>query len=124
MVMDRASRRVLRDDAALVAAEESKEPYAVYILELTDSSLYVGMTRNIKRRLREHGSSNKRRFVAKVGARRLLYQETLSDKVSAEERERQLKRWSRAKKMALIEGDTERLKKLSKCRSYSGIVQR
>ncbi len=46
----------------------------------------------------------------------LLYHETFASENDAIRRERQVKRWSRAKKEALMAGDTERLQSLSRSR--------
>jgi len=45
---------------------------------------------------------------------RLAYLESHENKKGAIVRERQIKRWSRAKKLALIAGDMDELKRLSK----------
>jgi predicted GIY-YIG superfamily endonuclease len=46
-----------------------------------------------------------------------VYAETFPSEAEAVKRERQLKRWSAAKKESLIAGDFQRLKRLSKARS-------
>ena len=51
------------------------------------------------------------------GPLELVYSEPHPDRASAVKRERQLKRWSRAKKLALIKGNTAELKRLAQCRS-------
>ena len=43
-----------------------------------------------------------------------MYKETFETQLEAIRRERQLKRWSVAKKQSLISGDIEKLKRLSK----------
>ena len=49
----------------------------------------------------------------------LLYSESFPDRESAARREQQIKGWSRAKKLALVNGDLGRLKELAQCRSGS-----
>ena len=49
-------------------------------------------------------------------AMELVYSEELPTRAAAEEREAQLKRWSRAKKEALIGGNRDRLRQLSQSR--------
>lgn len=77
----------------------------VYILRCADDSYYVGLTHNLETRVAQHregiGSSytSKRRPVA------LVYWERLASRRAATNRERQLKRWTRQKKEALISGD-------------------
>ncbi len=48
-----------------------------------------------------------------LGPVELLYSEPYPDRSSAIKRERQLKRWSHAKKLALINGDIAELKRLA-----------
>jgi predicted GIY-YIG superfamily endonuclease len=82
----------------------------LYILRCADRSLYVGETPDLAARLRKHqegGSPHtaKRRPVA------LVYSETFENRIFALGRERQVKRWTRVKKEALIAGDLIALKK-------------
>jgi len=87
--------------------------YYIYILECDNAFFYVGLTKNLKTRLiqhQEHQSLHTKRYKSI----RLVYSEKLNKRIDAEKRETQLKGWSRAKKKALIAGDIERLKSLSK----------
>lgn len=90
--------------------------YYVYILQCSDNTLYVGYTSNIKTRLFWHRSG----FAAQHTAHRLpvtlVYTEEYPDETSAQHRESQIKRWSGIKKNALIRGDFEQLRELSKSR--------
>lgn len=71
------------------------------------------MTDNVERRLKQH--KNKESFYTKKFSDiELVYKEVYKTKVSAEKREKQLKKWSIAKKESLINGDFELLKKLSR----------
>ena len=69
---------------------------------LTNSTLYVGMTNNLIRRLDEHKSGVVEGFTKKYKVHKLVYFESTSDINSAIEREKQLKLWSRKKKEFLI----------------------
>ena len=84
----------------------------VYILECKNNQLYIGLTDDICRRCEEHQKGRGARFTRLLGVRCLLYYEVFDDKQKAVAREAQLKRWSRVKKMALISGDFEKLKKV------------
>lgn len=66
--------------------------------------LYIGVTNDLKRRLIEHyeGRHDMTTFTGKYKAYHLLYSEEFTSIVAAIEREKQLKRWTRAKKDALI----------------------
>jgi len=79
--------------------------YFVYILECSDKSLYTGITTNIEKRLDEHNNSQKGAKYTK--ARRpvkLLYQEPSENRSSASKREYAIKKLTREKKLALIQG--------------------
>jgi len=91
--------------------------YHVYILRCADDSLYVGHTRNIRRRVDAHNAGLGAAFTFKRRPVRLVYSEPHDTKTAAVRRERQLKRWTRAKKEALIRADLTLLRALSKRRT-------
>jgi putative endonuclease len=75
---------------------------AVYILAShTGRALYIGVTTNLLRRLEEHRNGEVI-HTAKYRIDRLIYVEPYETAVDAIAREKQLKNWSRAKKIALI----------------------
>ncbi len=76
----------------------------VYIMtNQHDSVLYIGVTNDLTRRISEHRSGNVPSFTERYKCHKLLYQEHYSEAEEAIAREKQLKRGSRAKKVALIE---------------------
>jgi len=81
----------------------------VYILRCADGSLYVGQTDELQARLVKHNDGSASAFTAERRPVDLVYSE-IPDRISALGRERQLKRWTRAKKEALIAGDLAKLK--------------
>ena len=84
----------------------------VYILRCADDSFYVGETHDLAQRLVAH---NKGCASLHTAARRpveMAYAEEHVDRDAALVRERQLKRWTRAKKAALIASDVTALKNL------------
>ena len=90
----------------------------VYIARLKNGQLYVGITDDINRRTAEHVAgkpSTRTTFLSRL--EELLYKEFHPDRPSALARERQLKGWTRAKKLALVGGDIATLKQLAKRRS-------
>jgi putative endonuclease len=89
----------------------------VYILECREGSYYVGSTRNIAKRFKVHCSGDGPEFTARRLPVRLVYEESFATCEEAVCREKQLKRWSRAKKAALISGDLTRLSGLAACRT-------
>ena len=66
-------------------------------------TLYVGMTNDLRRRVLEHKSHTLPGFTKNYSIDRLLYFEETNSANAAIAREKQLKRWSRTKKIALIE---------------------
>lgn len=89
----------------------------VYILECGDGSYYVGQTSNLAKRIDQHNSGDGANHTYLRGPVKLIYTEQVDSVASAVKRERQLKGWSRAKKEALIKGDFQRLKELSRCKN-------
>jgi putative endonuclease len=78
--------------------------YYVYILSnKTNTVLYIGVTNNLERRLYEHKNKLIDGFTKKYNLGKLVYFETFKDVSRAIEREKQLKKWSRIKKISLIE---------------------
>jgi putative endonuclease len=61
------------------------------------------MTNNLYVRVRQHKSGDIEGFSSKYHCNRLVYWESFDDVLKAIDREKQLKGWRRAKKIALIE---------------------
>jgi len=78
-------------------------PYFVYLLECGDGSLYTGVTTDVERRLAEHKSGVGSHFTRAKGAKRIVYTEPHSDRSRAQKREAEIKKWPRAKKLALVQ---------------------
>ena len=80
--------------------------YYVYILASgRNGTLYVGVTGNLPRRIHEHREELVPGFTKQYGVKRLVYAEAHEDVRIALQREKNLKHWSRAWKLALIETD-------------------
>jgi putative endonuclease len=75
----------------------------VYIMSSQSRCLYIGVTSDLHGRVWEHKSSVYEGFSKKYKTHLLVYQEFFDDIEAAIAREKQLKGWSRAKKIALIE---------------------
>jgi putative endonuclease len=84
----------------------------VYILRCADGSYYVGKTDNLCARLAEHQSGVGADYTAVRRPVEMAYAEEHSTVRGAKNHEVQLKRWSRAKKAALITQDLKRLKQI------------
>src|SRR5215470_15307235 len=78
--------------------------YFVYVLTNADrhTVLYIGVTNNLERRASEDSLGPGSAFARQYNAHKLLYFEGYPDPTSAIAREKQLKRWRREKKEALI----------------------
>lgn len=77
--------------------------YFVYIMtNHTNSTLYIGVTDNILRRVGEHKYKYNDGFAEKYNVYKLVYLEETNSVTDAIAREKQLKRWSRKKKTDLI----------------------
>ncbi len=88
----------------------------VYILRCANQSYYVGHTSNPEARFLRHRNNEGAQHTATYPPEAILYRERFDSEVDAMRRERQLKRWSRAKKDALIAGNQTLLRDLSKSR--------
>ena len=77
--------------------------YYVYILaSKQNGTLYVGVTDNLQRRIYEHKNNSVKGFTQKYNIHNLVYYEETNDINIAIEREKQIKSWSRKKKISLI----------------------
>jgi putative endonuclease len=77
--------------------------YYIYIMANRSKTLYIGVTNNLERRLYEHKHLLVAGFTSTYKMTRLVYFEEMSDVYAAIAREKHLKGWLRAKKVALIE---------------------
>ena len=77
--------------------------YFVYLLASKSRRLYVGVTNNLERRLYEHKHKLVDGFTKSYNIDRLVFFESTSDVRVAIEREKEIKKWRREKKIALIE---------------------
>jgi putative endonuclease len=77
--------------------------YYVYIMTNRSRTLYTGVTNDLARRVYEHKTKQTPGFTQRYNITQLVYYEATPDVRSAIEREKQIKGWLRAKKIALIE---------------------
>jgi len=94
----------------------SPKGFFVYILKCSDGSLYVGHTSDVGERVKAHNDGRGAQWTACRRPITLVHLEKHVSEAGAVARERQLKRWSHAKKLALIDGDLGLLKSLAKRR--------
>jgi len=89
--------------------------FSVYILECSDKSYYIGVTSSLEKRLHQHNVGYDEK--AYTYKRRPVYLNWFQNFVEpnlAIRKEKQLKGWSRKKKMALIDKDWDKLIAYSK----------
>jgi len=80
--------------------------YYVYLLASGEhGTLYLGVTNNLVRRTYEHRTKAVPGFTSRYGVNRLVWFESYGDPVSAITREKEIKKWRRDWKIALIERD-------------------
>ncbi len=80
-----------------------RRTYCVYIMGSLSGTLYIGFTGNLHKRVFEDKFHQMEGFTNKYDVERLLYWASYDDVHLAIAREKQLKGWSRPKKIALIE---------------------
>jgi putative endonuclease len=79
--------------------------YYVYILSSRSRTLYIGVTNDLRRRVREHRDGTADSFTAKYKLHRLVYFERFQHIDRAITREKRLKHFTRQEKIALIESN-------------------
>ena len=87
--------------------------WKMYILLCNQKTFYTGITDNINRRIEEHKKGYSL-YTKQFSDIQLVHQEEFDKRFQAEYIEQQVKRWTFAKKKALIEGNINLLQKLSK----------
>ena len=91
-----------------------KRLFFVYILSSLSGTLYVGVTDDLPLRLSQHKNGTYDGFTKKYGVDRLMYYETFGDPQAAAAREKQIKKYSRQKKIALFAKSNPQWKDLGK----------
>ena len=85
-----------------------------YILRLKSGQLYIGSSTNLEHRYQDHRNGKACRTTTLDPPVKLVYSESFATFSEARKREAQIKRWTRAKKEALVTGDINKLRILSK----------
>jgi putative endonuclease len=79
-----------------------RESYVYLVANKHNNVLYVGVTNDLIRRVYEHKNKMQKGFTQKYNVNRLVYYEVCDNIVTAIEREKQIKGWSRQKKNNLV----------------------
>src|SRR4029078_13358973 len=90
---------------------------SVYMLRCRDGTYYVGSANDLERRIHEHHTGAYGGYTSTRLPVELVWSEIFEIVTDAVAAERQLKGWSRGKKEALIRGEWEQVKFLSKRRA-------
>lgn len=77
--------------------------FAYILASKRNGTLYIGSTDNLIQRIADHRDEIKAGFTARYGVKTLVWYETHDTREAAFLRERQMKKWNRAWKLALIE---------------------
>ncbi len=85
-----------------MAKKKKKEKYFLYLLKCGDNSLYTGITKDMERRLKEHQAGRGGKYTRSHLPVSLVYKEKCKDFKHAIQREIEVKKWPRAKKISLI----------------------
>jgi putative endonuclease len=83
--------------------------YFVYVLRCADDTLYAGSTNDLVAREAKHNAGRGAKYTAARRPVRVVYSEPCESRSAAQEREAQIKRWTRAKREALTAGRLELL---------------
>ena len=109
------SRRTPAQNLCLLSTYHTMA-YYVYILRDQFGNLYIGQSSILVVREYQHvhKTSKAAKYIKDNGNFKLVYTEEYPTLLDAMRREKQLKGWTKAKKEALLAGNLELLKKLSK----------
>ena len=87
--------------------------YWTYIIASRRRVLYTGVTNDLERRVFEHKTGLTPGFAKRYGCDRLVFFEEADSPIVAIAREKQIKGWTRARKLALIEEQNPQWRDLS-----------
>jgi len=83
-------------------AEEVAGPWFCYMVECSDGALYTGISNDVPERVEEHKRGFGPRFTKARRPVELIWSQSFPDIFAARRREMELKGWSRAKKLRLV----------------------
>lgn len=93
-----------------------------YILQCANGAYYTGSTIDLERRLEQHQSGQGANFTHKHLPVKLVYYEEYDRIDVAFYREKQIQGWTRKKKEALINGDSNALHKAAECKNDTHFI--
>lgn len=77
--------------------------YSVYVLMCSDGSLYTGIARDVERRFEQHKEGTGSKYVRSRLPCSLVYEERVSGRSVAQQREAEIKSWTRNEKISRLE---------------------
>jgi len=99
----RDDKEMVRDDKEMVRDDNYMKSYYIYIMtNKTNSTFYIGVTNDLRRRVFEHKNELIRGFTSKYKLKKLVYNEKYDNVNEAIAREKRLKNWHREWKINLI----------------------
>lgn len=104
-------------------SKDNPNMWYLYITQNQNGAFYTGISCDLEKRLKEHFQGEGGHYTKRNKPKKLLYTEEFESREQTEARERQIKRWSREKKKALIEGNLNKLRKLSISRDHFKISE-
>ena len=99
--------------ATTLSTRRHQKCWYVYILSSLSGTLYVGTTDNLRLRITENKQGLFDGFTKKYEVNRLMYYETFNEPRKASDREKQIKKYRREKKIALFTSSNPGWKDLS-----------
>ena len=78
------------------------KPWFVYIAECRNKTLYVGIAKNVNKRIEDHNKTKKCRYTKYRKPLLLIYKELCQNYNAARKREKEIKGFSRKKKLVLV----------------------
>ncbi len=84
---------------------ENKQYYIYFMTNFEETTLYVGVTNNLERRVYEHKNKLLKGFTSRYHLKKLVHYEIYNDIEQAIAREKQIKSWSRQRKNELIKSN-------------------
>jgi predicted GIY-YIG superfamily endonuclease len=99
-------------------------PFFAYMLQCADRSYYIGHTDDLENRLAEHQDGGKCAYTETRRPVQLCWSQEFATREEALAAELQVKRWSRAKKQALVSGDFVELRRAAKKKDWAGYRER
>jgi putative endonuclease len=88
-----------------------KRPAFIYLLRCADGTIYTGWTYDVEQRVQIHQQGRGARYTRTHLPVELAYHERLPSRQAAMKREIEIKKWSRARKLALVESKKKNTKR-------------